>query len=240
MVSRNSNNNTQSSVPSNSNNITPKNNEFAENFAHAAKPESGKAASPQSTKNQGRKNTSLLFDSTAAQKPFKHRRRACNSHHLQLHAACLDGNTDAVQALLGNSADVNMKDDDGDTPLLIACRNGHMGVVKALLNNEADVNMKDDDRDTPLLIASRNGHMGIVKALLGKGAYVNMKDEDGDAPLLIACRNGHTDAVQALLGNGADVNMKDDDGDTPLHIACLGRVIRVWFKHSSAMAPMLT
>ena len=91
MVSRNSNNNTQSSVPSNSNNITPKNNEFAESLAHATKPKSEKAASPQSTKNQGRENTSLLFGSTAAQKPFKQRARSCNSHNLQLHSACLDG-----------------------------------------------------------------------------------------------------------------------------------------------------
>ena len=133
MVSRNSNNNTQSSVSSNSNNITPKNNEFAESLAHATKPKSEKAASPQRTKDQGRENTSLLFGSTAMQKPFEQCTSSCNSHYLQLHTACADDHTDVVQELIEKGADVNMKDEDGNTPLHIACLDSNTDIVQALL-----------------------------------------------------------------------------------------------------------
>ena len=84
------------------------------------------------------------------------------------------GDAAAVQALLANGAEVNAKDNNGASALILASRNGHRDVVQALLANGAEVNAKDNDGATALILASRNGHHDVV-ALFVKGAEVNAK-----------------------------------------------------------------
>ncbi len=45
--------------------------------------------------------------------------------------------------LLRFGADVNLADDDGDTPLIMACRSGKSRMVKRLLVGGADMNQKN-------------------------------------------------------------------------------------------------
>ena len=47
-----------------------------------------------------------------------------------------------MNLLLDNNADVESKDDDGQTPLSWAAENGHETVVKLLLDKNADVESK--------------------------------------------------------------------------------------------------
>ena len=117
------------------------------------------------------------------------------------------GDAAAVQALLANGAEVNAKDNNGASALILASRNGHRDVVQALLANGAEVNAKDNDGATALILASRNGHRDVVQALLANGADVNAKDNNGATALILASRNGHHDVV-ALFVKGAEVNAK--------------------------------
>ena len=50
-------------------------------------------------------------------------------------------------------ADVNAKDNAGQTPLYEAVRNGRKDIVELLLANNADVNAKDSYGQTPLHMA---------------------------------------------------------------------------------------
>ena len=54
------------------------------------------------------------------------------------------GDPAAVEALLDRGADVDAKDIDGRTALMLAIQNGHLDVVKALIAKGADVNAKDN------------------------------------------------------------------------------------------------
>jgi hypothetical protein len=130
--------------------------------------------------------------------------------------AAKKGDTEKVQALLAQGADVNAKGNDGFTALIMAARYGHTDIVQALLAKGANVNAKHDRGWTALITAAWEGHTDIVQALLTQGADVNAKDDRSWTALIWAADYGHTDTVQALLAKGANVNTKDGRGlDSP-------------------------
>ncbi len=67
-------------------------------------------------------------------------------------------------------ADVNEKDRDDNTPLILASREGHLSMVELLLSKGADVHDWDKKGNTPIRIASKESHLSIVKLLLLSGA----------------------------------------------------------------------
>ncbi|NXS83020.1 BARD1 protein, partial [Erpornis zantholeuca] len=87
-----------------------------------------------------------------------------------LHVASIKGDLAAVEQLLKNGADPNVKDNAGWTPLHEACNHGHREVVELLLRHRALVNTTGYQNDSPLHDAARNGHVAIVELLLLHGA----------------------------------------------------------------------
>ena len=119
--------------------------------------------------------------------------------------------------------DIDTKDKDGKTLLILASDGGYQFFVNELLEKGANVNAKDKDGNTPLLVASGRGYISIVDTLLKKGANVNAADADGKTPLILALypnstyvTNLHINTAKLLIENGANVNAADNYGFTPL------------------------
>jgi pectate lyase len=162
-----------------------------------------------------------------------------------LHYASEKGHQDVAELLIANGANVNIKNDDGQTPLDIAVRRGRKDIVKLLQVKVADssihmaafignldklrsfietgtnVDTKDENGRTPLLRAITGEHIDAVKFLIEAGVDVNTRDGQGYVPLVYALWAMNSDIVKLLLDKGADVQAKDKSGYTPLHWAVM-------------------
>ena len=128
-----------------------------------------------------------------------------------------------MKLLLEKGAEIEAKDNDGNTPLHSASIREHLEVVKLLLEKGADVNAKSNAGQTPLHSASMDEYTEVMKLLLERGSDVNAKDHDGRTPLHEASRHGHPEAMKLFLEKGVDVNAKDNDGKTAKDLVTPGR-----------------
>jgi serine/threonine-protein phosphatase 6 regulatory ankyrin repeat subunit B len=142
--------------------------------------------------------------------------------HGQLKKAFLktaeSGDETAFQQLAPR-VDIEARDDENNTPLILASAGGHVNIVKALLEKRADVEASNHSRAVALSYASEKGHAEIVQMLLAAGAQVNVKNADGMTPLSLAATNGHVKVAESLLEEGADLKARANNGDTALSLA---------------------
>jgi uncharacterized protein len=129
-----------------------------------------------------------------------------------------------TQAAIDSGADMEARNDDGATPLMIASAyNQDPAVVAALIKAGADVNASDKHGFTPLMwAAARNPKPVMITTLLGAGASLDARDEDGASPLKWAIRNQQDPPIiAALIAGGFDPKARDVNGLTPLMWAAM-------------------
>jgi ankyrin repeat protein len=117
---------------------------------------------------------------------------------------CEEGKIDMVKLFLEKGANINKKDERGNTSMHVACRIGNIELVKLLLSwKEVNINEKNDWKNTPLHKACKNNHTEIVELLLRSG--VNIDEENGYkyTPRIIASHNGNIEIIKLLLNYGA-------------------------------------
>ncbi len=72
--------------------------------------------------------------------------------------------------LLDNGANINIKNTDGTTPLMIASTYNQFEIVKLLVQRSADINAKDNDGNTAIFYAEEYGNEEVVTFLRDQGA----------------------------------------------------------------------
>ena len=115
-------------------------------------------------------------------------------------------NLEVVKKLIGYDADINSKDDYGNTPLHLVstgCYFKDETVFRLLLEHNADVNAQTKDGRTPLYVASAWGALEVVRLLLKHGSDLEAKKYDGETALQIAAEGGHDKVVELLREHGA-------------------------------------
>ena len=86
-----------------------------------------------------------------------------------LHEAAACNKIEAVAALISHGADVNARDQNGETPLMVASRWGYAKVVEALLDAGADKELKATSgglKGKTALDMARRENKGDVVAIL--------------------------------------------------------------------------
>ncbi len=142
-----------------------------------------------------------------------------NTDSTALELAVRHGNREMVQILLWAKVDVNRKDSDGQTVLMMVGEDATSELVWDLLNAGAKVNVRDHDGDTALIEAAQRNNVEIVKTLLDAGARVNGSNNNGQTALMLAAGEGLVNNVRTLILAGADINVRDLEGNTALMYA---------------------
>ncbi|XXG67162.1 hypothetical protein AAC387_Pa06g0569 [Persea americana] len=133
-----------------------------------------------------------------------------------LHFAAREGKTEVCKYLIEElKLEIDVKDDDGETPLIHATRQGHFATAKYLLDHGADPAASSELGATPLHHAAGIGNIELLKLLISKGIDIDSQSDAG-TPLIWAAGHGQQDAVKVLLEQYANPNVETDDNITPL------------------------
>ncbi|XP_034937941.1 putative ankyrin repeat protein RF_0381 [Chelonus insularis] len=135
-----------------------------------------------------------------------------------LFEACEVGNVSVINILLENGADMECKDNRGDTPLHIALKrfSRNWECVKSLLDAKKSSFVSYEERK-PLYHFFAEYNFSILELLIQKDLDINTVDGSGQTALHIAADRGHIDMVRDLIINGADVNAVNNYKLTALH-----------------------
>lgn len=96
-----------------------------------------------------------------------------------LHIAARQKNLRYVNFLIAAGANVNMRNIEGETPLVIACNLGFIEAVPPLIAAGAKVDEPNSTGETPLITAVHNRNILMMRLLLQAGANPDRKDNSG-------------------------------------------------------------
>lgn len=132
-----------------------------------------------------------------------------------------------AEFLIKNGADVNIADDEGDTPLLYAVQYCYISQkldtrnIDLLLKYKADVKVVNKDGESVLyyLCAEKKPDLNLIKKFIKLGAPINTSGYNF-TPLTRALDNENIELAKLLIESGADVNLKNHNNKYPLCMAC--------------------
>jgi len=124
-----------------------------------------------------------------------------------------------VKSIINQRIDVNIKNDFGNTALMIAAREGYLNIANLLIKSGADINLQERWGCTAIILAVQNVQFEMAKLLIEHGADVNIKNKMGQTALMIAARDNRLEITNLLIEHGANVNIKNNNGYTALNIA---------------------
>ena len=138
-----------------------------------------------------------------------------------LHIASEHGSIAAIELLLSGGLSVDLRDGEGNTPLVCAAACGQIEAVNCLLNHGADPSLKGKDGWSLLHFAAQSGNVIIIETMLSKGLDIDSRGETlGLTPLMVSIIFEKLEAAKYLLEKGADESLKTTEGKlSPLSIA---------------------
>ncbi len=128
--------------------------------------------------------------------------------------AAKKGNIEALKAIVGKAARLDLQDRSGATAL-------HHGVafvpvIQLLLERKVDPDKADLEDRTALHAAIAMGRCDVMNLLLAAGANRNARDRQGTTPLHLAAAQADAACLSGLLERKANVNASDVSGLTPV------------------------
>lgn len=138
------------------------------------------------------------------------------------------GRSDIINLLVDLGSRVDIKDDNGNSALMLAAFQGQPERVKTYLRQGADVNAAEpipalingmgDAVLPPILVAIQQQHAGVLEVLLEQGADLRPRfPESGQTVLHHAVTTHNHEAVRCLILFKMDLEVRDATGYTVLH-----------------------
>ena len=136
------------------------------------------------------------------------------------HRAAMQGDREALSALLDAGCEIDATDSCDMTPLMYAADQGHVECLQLLLQHGADFRKRGKYGFTAAHYAVKRDHKGALSILLNAGCEIDATDRDDEkTPLMCAAHQGHVECLQLLVQHGADVHKRDKYGRTAAHWA---------------------
>lgn len=152
------------------------------------------------------------------------------------------GNIVEAEKAISHGDDVNKRDSNGNTPLILAAKHGDFAIVKQLVIKGADIHTRNNDGYDALLSLSNytmknsagedkgrqrsqlipiatEGHLKTAEYLIQNGADVNAITNDGNTALILTADLNKLDLAELLMSKGADVNARNQQGYSALIVA---------------------
>ncbi len=148
-----------------------------------------------------------------------------------------------VSLLLSYGADINAKNEYGETPLFYAKYSSiygetplfyakYISILDYLINHGASLYAQDNKGHTAFMYAMRDPNYHVAKLLLKKEGELNdqstgntpkrlvdLKDYKGRTPLMLAIKDDYMKGAKLCLKYGAKIDEQDPTGKTALHYA---------------------
>ena len=150
--------------------------------------------------------------------PTAHAQSSVVKHPLaaELFAAARADDANLIRKLLDRGVQVDVRNGQGRTALLIATHANSVNAARALIEAGADVNAKDNIEDSPYLYAGAEGRLDILKMTVAAGADLKSVNRYGGTALTPAAHHGHVEVVRYLLSTKIDIDLVNKLGWTAL------------------------
>lgn len=131
--------------------------------------------------------------------------------------AAADGDLAVVEQAIEAGADLEARDEEQRTALLLAATHDHVDVARALVEAGASPDAVDAQHDTPWLVTGVTGSVEMAEVLLAGEPDQTLKNRYGGISIIPASERGHVEYVRfAATLPGVDVNHVNNLGWTAL------------------------
>ena len=111
-----------------------------------------------------------------------------------------NGERDSIRGYINAGGDVNVKNHQGHSLLMLAAYYGHVEICQDLIEAGADVNSTDEFGNSILMGVSFKGHSDVVRLLIAHGAQIQAANKAGQTALMYAQLFGRSEVVSLLEG----------------------------------------
>lgn len=136
----------------------------------------------------------------------------------QVFAWVREGQAKRLAPALAAGLPPDLRNEQGDSLLILAAYHGHPAVVQQLLQAGADPDALNDRGQTALGAAAFRGHLDVARQLLDGGAGVD-NPPGGRTAFMMAAMFNRVELMQLLKEAGCNVWARDEEGLDALQLA---------------------
>ena len=120
--------------------------------------------------------------------------------------AAIHNDVDTLAKLLDEGVNPEVRDNDGNTALILFSNKGNKEALEILVNKGADLNARDQNGNTAFLITVKKGYLELASLFLENGADIKITDKGGQGAVHWAAAKDYLALLKVLAGKGADLN----------------------------------
>jgi hypothetical protein len=124
-----------------------------------------------------------------------------------------------IQKILERNPNIDVKDNDGWTPLMLALRFSTPEIIQMILERNPNIDIQNNDDWTHLMFALRYSTPEIIQKILERNTNIDTQHNNGWTPLMLALQYSTPKIIKLILERDPNINIKNNEGETALDIS---------------------